>query len=275
MFSLSAFLNAIQQIAREYPVYRSGGTGDDGTCDCVGLIMGAMYRCGHGQYALHGSNYFVRNQTSGLIRISSVNDCFPGMIVYKARDANNSGYSLPDRYRPGGQYCNGDLKDYYHVGVVTSTAPFCISHCTSSNAVNGITTDSKPGTWCYGGLVNGVDYNDQEEKKMNESAVVFAANGKPVNLRKERSADADIITRIPVGEKVSVTGAEGNWASVEWNGLRGYMMTNFLQYTEEPGKNADVAALTEMIEQISQKLDALQESVDKLLGKYCDLEDCK
>ena len=57
MIQLSDFLTQIAAIAAESPSYRLGGDGSDGTCDCVGLIIGAIRRAG-GQWAgTHGSNY--------------------------------------------------------------------------------------------------------------------------------------------------------------------------------------------------------------------------
>ena len=52
-----AFLNAVCAIADAAPSYREGGTGADGTCDCIGLVMGAMYALGRAKYDLHSSNY--------------------------------------------------------------------------------------------------------------------------------------------------------------------------------------------------------------------------
>jgi hypothetical protein len=33
---------AVEEIVAKAPTYRLGGDGSDGTCDCVGLLMGAM-----------------------------------------------------------------------------------------------------------------------------------------------------------------------------------------------------------------------------------------
>ena len=37
-----AFLSAVDAIQAEAPTYRSGGKAADGTCDCIGLIIGAL-----------------------------------------------------------------------------------------------------------------------------------------------------------------------------------------------------------------------------------------
>ena len=38
--TLSLFLEKLREIAAENPKYRSGGSGKDGTCECIGLLLG-------------------------------------------------------------------------------------------------------------------------------------------------------------------------------------------------------------------------------------------
>ena len=68
-----------------------------------------------------------------------------GELVYKARRPSDSGYDLHGRYLQGGRYWTGDTLDYYHVGIVTGVSPLEITHCTSTNGVDGITTDRRLG----------------------------------------------------------------------------------------------------------------------------------
>ena len=46
MIGAEAFLAAAQAIEKKAPTYRHGGTGADGTCDCIGLVIGAIRRAG-------------------------------------------------------------------------------------------------------------------------------------------------------------------------------------------------------------------------------------
>lgn len=236
MIRVSEFLEKVEEIAAENPTYRNGGSGTDGTCDCIGLIMGAMQRCGHGKYPLHGSNYFARNET---VEPEHVKAWAKGMIVYKAREPQDSGYDLPERYQEGGAYYNGDLLDYYHVGVVTGVFPLEITHCTSSGGVNGIRrdiTEKEYRAWKWGGFVNGVDYGWTEEDEpvsVETKGIVKSPDGKPVKLRKDPSTKNPYIGKVPVGDEVTVHESTGDWATVTWNGKRGYMMTRFIEM-EEP-----------------------------------------
>ena len=141
----SAFLAAVDAIAAEHPAYRLGGKAADGTCDCIGLIIGALNRCGVKWPGIHGSNWAARNAMAWLKPVSCADDLAVGDVVYKAKAPGQAGYRLPDRYAAG-----PDLNDYYHVGVVRSISPLRIIHCTSPG---GVKTDARLGRWaCAGGL---------------------------------------------------------------------------------------------------------------------------
>ena len=143
--TLSAFLTAVDAIAAERPAYRLGGKAEDGTCDCIGLIIGALNRCGVKWPGIHGSNWAARNAMAWLLPVASAEDLAVGEIVYKARQPGDTAYSLPSRYDQ-----DPDRRDYYHVGVVRSVSPLRIIHCTSPG---GVKTDARLGRWaCAGGL---------------------------------------------------------------------------------------------------------------------------
>lgn len=68
---LAAFLEQLEAICATKPDYRSGGSGTDGTCDCIGLIIGAVRRAGGGWNGIHGSNYAARKQMTDFAEIKS------------------------------------------------------------------------------------------------------------------------------------------------------------------------------------------------------------
>ena len=140
--SLSDFLSKVEEIVSLNPSYRSGGSGADGTCDCIGLVIGAVRRAGGAWPGLHGSNYAARNETESLAEIRSASDLSAGELVYKHYVPGQKGYDLPSRYRNG-----KDLNDYYHVGLVTSVRPLRITHMTSPRAL----TDTRLGAWSHHG----------------------------------------------------------------------------------------------------------------------------
>lgn len=225
-----SFLEAVAAIADEKPVYRLGGTGADGTCDCVGLIMGAMRRVDPGiTFPLHSSNYFARRKTEALSPIGE-GPLLPGMAVYKARADNGS---LNERYKNGSSYDNGDPLDYYHMGVVTRAAPTEITHCTSGGGVNGITTDRTAKGWTHTGYLTGIDYGKEEtDMDSTKAARILTGDGNPLKLRPTPGTDRPPLARMPNGDPLQVLADADGWAKVVWQGQTGYCMSRFLQYTE-------------------------------------------
>ena len=144
--TIDTFLAAVEAIAAERPAYRLGGKAADGTCDCIGLIIGALERCGTKWPGIHGSNWAARNAMAWLKPVSGTSCLSRGSIVYKARQPGESGYRLPDRYA-----ADPDRLDYYHVGVVRSISPLEIVHCTSPG---GVVTDTRPGRWAWTGALS-------------------------------------------------------------------------------------------------------------------------
>lgn len=243
MITTTDFLREVAAIAQSNPTYRTGGRGADGTCDCVGLIMGAMYANGHAKYPMHSTNYFARYETDGLVELDSDTTPNLGAVVYKARQDTGQ---LNDRYKAGGRYYTGDVLDYYHMGVVTNIDPLEITHCTESNSVNGIAYDVSLRGWTHAGWVKGVttseDGYEEGETSMSYKAMVFAAEGRTVNLRKRPNSSGDLLDRVPIGAEVTVNESAQGWAQVSWNGKTGYMMDKFLTEVAEEDNDAEEAA---------------------------------
>lgn len=167
--SLERFLSEAEKISSLRPSYRSGGSGTDGTCDCIGLVIGTVRRAGGVWPGLHGSNYAARSETEGLARIDGARSLRIGELVYKAREPGEAGYALPDKYRKGGKIYTGDLRDYYHVGIVESVSPLRIRHMSTP----GILTDTSLGKWKYHGWCGRVEESRKAgEEKTRENTHV-------------------------------------------------------------------------------------------------------
>lgn len=223
--NVNQFLENVRRIADSRPTYRTGGDGSDGTCDCIGLIMGAL----GGKFDLHSSNYFARFQMRNLDSLNDESQLHPGSIVYKSR---RDTAQLNDRYQPGGRYYNGDLLDYYHVGVVTAIDPLEITHCTSSRTVDGITYDGSIAAWSFFGDLLQVEYSENEatsEPVIYDFAVVHTEDGNPVKLRSTPSTKLPYIAKVPNGVQVEVLESAGEWSIIRWGSQRGYMMSQYLR----------------------------------------------
>lgn len=273
MITSTDFVRQVKAIAATNPTYRTGGRGVDGTCDCIGLIMGAMYRLGTSKYPMHSTNYFARYETADKQPLKGEWQLQPGMIVYKDREDNGQ---LNERYKPGGRYYTGDLLDYYHVGVVASVNPLEITHCTQTNNINGMARDTSVRGWTQCGWVKGVTPTELTEEGESDmagyQATVTAANGQPVKMRSGPNTrnEKNVLKKLAVGTVVEVVD-EGTSDGVEWStivadGVRGYMMSQFLKADltddDAPAPSAPVVGY----EAIMEKLDEILEAIAALGG---------
>lgn len=225
------FVKRVEEIAATNPTYRTGGDGSDGTCDCIGLIMGALGE----EFPMHSTNYFARYELAiEPQQITEDRDVELGDLVFKARGETNPRYDLHERYKPGGRYYNDDLLDYYHVGVVTNIDPLIITHCTETGLINGIARDYTLEGWTHIGIVDDMEYEDQwDDAPVKQMATVVADSGFTVNMRQKPSKAAPIVVRVPIGSRVEVQEKAQGWATVVFNGVRGYMMMEFLQEDDD------------------------------------------
>ena len=261
--TLSAFLAAVDAIQAEQPTYRLGGKADDGTCDCIGLIIGALDRCGVKWPGIHGSNWAARNAMAWLLPVSDASDLTVGDIVYKAKRPGETGYALPDRYAK-----DPDRSDYYHVGVVRSVDPLRIVHCTSPG---GVVTDTKLGKWAYrGGLsLIGEAGDTGEEDIVMRTAVVVAESGSSVNLRRE--PHGALVDRVPVDSVVQVVSYQpgAQWAQVAYQGKAGWMNVAFLRLdggtesTDSADDDGEMVTLRVPRTAAEQLMDALSQTLGR------------
>ena len=233
MISLTKFLEGCQRNAARVKAYKLGHDGSDGSCDCIGYVIGALRLEGQQWGGVHGSNYAARNRTKNLHYVSNASQLKLGELVYKAKEPGANGYNLPASYMHG-----SDLKDYYHVGVVTSVNPLEISHCSTG----GMHHDTKLGSWHYAGYCSLVDYNSvTPDIPVPEPApapapstgkmVVDVPDDTSVNVRRTASASAGVLTRLPEGTIVEVTSISGSWSHVNYyynQTGEGYIMSKFL-----------------------------------------------
>lgn len=249
---IQKFLQMISKIKSLNPAYKQPGDGSNGVCDCIGLIIGAIRRMGLKWTGIHGSNYAARFQTDDLKYISNASQLKVGDIVYKAANpdsnvklAENTGYKthkydLPRRYYKGNSYYNGDIKDYYHVGVVTKINPLNITHMTSPHIM--VDTTLKGG-WNYFGrakpIVNASDGQISSTPTQKPTAVqvpnagshgvVCSDNGLPVKMREYPSTSCRTWIKLTVGTKVTIVEPGEEWTKIDAGGRSGwYMMAKFI-----------------------------------------------
>ena len=255
------FLEKVEEIAQSNPSYKEGRDGSDGTCDCIGLIIGAIRRAGGAWNGIHGSNYAARYEMRELLPVMDAGELCLGDVVYKARTPGQAGYALPERYKN-----DPDQRDYYHVGVVTATSPLEITHCTGP----GIVRDTKLGKWTYRGRLEKVAYDSAEGMEtMAQTAKVTAMSGSTVKMRSKPSTSDGLYWEVPVGDKVQVAEISGGWAKVRYGDRTGYMMTEFLdmggQEMTEAGGTAEAAPGGELITVQRAALQAVYDALGSIL----------
>lgn len=235
--TVNEFVAAVQQIADERPVYREGGDGTGGECDCIGLIIGAIRRCGEDWTGLHGSNWTARNAVANIVSLNANVCLLVGDLVFKSRMPLDPAWDLPARYQS-----DADQTDYYHVGVVTSVNPLRITHCTTP----GIVVDKSAADWdCTARLTLLAPL---------ETRVVTAASGSTVNLR--HTPGGSLLARIPIGTEVVVEATKGEWSRLTHDGRTGWMLTKYLR---EVGESGD-------------RLSELEQAVTELRRRVAELE---
>ena len=246
------FVEWVEKNAARVTGYKLGHDGSDGLCDCIGLIIGAWRMAGNKWPWTHGSNYTARYLTKNLGKDQPLN---LGDLVFKGKQPGDSGYHLPEQYKKG-----KDLTDYYHVGVVTSTSPLVITHCTS--VPGGIKKDTSRGAWKYSG-----QFSKLEEGTLPDILYVTSPNGQPVNMRQMANTTSSIVAKVPVGEQVNVLGVtDTGWTHVTWKKYTGWMMSKFLIGSDTPPDNDTDNISPEELEAVRQALKAIKTQADKALA---------
>ena len=236
--TIQMFLNKVAVIKALNPARREPGDGSDGYCDCIGLIIGAIRRCGLKWTGIHGSNWAARKEAVNFRAITNPNQLELGDVVLKGCKPGTSGYALPARYKQGGKYYNGDLTDYYHAGVVTSLNPLNITHMSTK-----IKVDTKLGNWGYAmrakPLVNAGAYKtpvpeptpaEPSTPATGKQAKVVAPSGRYVKMRQQPSTSCRMYEEIPIGAIVTLEAPGEQWATISYGKRKNwYMMAKFLE----------------------------------------------
>lgn len=211
MVTTKAFLAQVLQVEAEKPVYRLGGSATDGTCDCVGLIIGALRRAGGQWTGIHGSNWAARNEVTNLRAVSRAAHLQAGDLVFKAREKGQRGYALPARYAG-----DPDTRDYYHMGVVVSVSPLVIIHCTTPT----VKRDTKLGKWRYAASLKALSTSDEAAGTVIVRATLRQGDrGDQVRLMQELLRQNGI--QLPRYGTDGVFGAETKQAVMRFQAARG------------------------------------------------------
>ena len=221
------YVEGINSIYIEQPTYRTGGDGSDGTCDCIGMVRGALKREGVESVSnMNGTNYAARHTLKTLQPLKKESQLRLGDIVMKTKDKDYQGMELPAQYRKGGNDYSEKWGEtnFTHIGTVTQVNPIRITHMTSPTAK----IDSSIKGWSHFDTLPWVKQAEEEEFPA-VWATVCAESGKTVKMRAKPSTMCRTYWDVPIGSEVVLTEPGDTWSGIIWNGRSGYMMTKFLQ----------------------------------------------
>lgn len=60
---------------------------------------------------------------------------------------------------------------------------------------------------------------------------IVRTQGGRLNIRRQPNTNSDVLGQIPNGTEVTVTGQDGNWYTVQYNGIAGYVFGQYLELT--------------------------------------------
>lgn len=242
------FLTKVEEIAAEEPAYREGGSGTDGTCDCIGLIIGAIRRAGGSWTGMHGSNYAARNEMEYLHPITTASPLIVGEAVFKALSPGDEKYDLPSRYDG-----DPDRHDYNHVGVVISVDPLRIRHMTTPKPK----IDTSLGKWKYHGWLKKISNGGSAE--MQETVIIRGGNeSATINMRSGPSRSNKIIGDILQGQAaILLETVNDDWCKVRVNGKTGYVQQVFVRRTSSSEPTAPLGTISIPFSELEQIYDKI------------------
>ena len=201
------------------------GAAQKGDVDCSGAFVYAYRK--FGKSIAHGSNAIARGYVEQILPISSAQ---PGYAAFKKKAPGQSGYDLPAKYQKGGGSYNGDLNDYYHIGLVDASGQYVLN----AQGTKAGFTRTAISKWGAVGRLNAVSYKPSEEASPMIMMYVVSADGNPVKVRKSPSTSAEIVAKLRYGTEVMTGDDVNGWRPIEYSGGKGYMMAKFLSELKGP-----------------------------------------
>lgn len=227
--------------------------------DCSGAFVDA-YRT-HGMSIYHGSNRIAREYVECLVPASEAK---PGYAVFKIRKPGDTNYALPAEYKKGGSHYNGDLNDYYHIGLLDRDGENVINAQSTSKGF----TKTSLSTWQYAAQLKAVRYDVESGGKEDGiplyRAIVTADEGETVRMRKNPSTSSTVIEDVVVGETVDVMDVMDGWSEITYHGKHGYMMSKFLR--EIKLDDTDIPFDDEVINTDRAKLEEIKIALETAIG---------
>lgn len=229
---------------RENSVKYGGKWAGHWVTDCSGLFHYWFAQLG-GQIA-HGSNSIWNNALS-------------------EKGTFSSGSQKEAGLRPGYAVFTTSGDRHNHIGLYIGNGKVIEAQGAKAGVIYSKITDKR---WTAWGRLKNVQYDsdDSEGGKEGMTATVVlptGASGSTVNMRSRPSTKAVLIDRVPVGTIVEIVSDRGEWCQIRYNGLTGWMMANYLEYSGQEGESGgDAADDEETAAKIEMALNEIEMQVD-------------
>lgn len=254
MIPANDLIALFQRMYTEHWAYK-WGSAQTGCVDCAGAFVWAYRQFGQSIY--HGSNRIARVYVDALLPVSQAR---PGMAAFKVRKPGHQYYDLRSEYKPGGKYYNGDVLDFYHIGLVDDDSDYVLN---AQSAKTGFVRSKITQNWAYVARLKAVEYAE-------ETTMTRQVTGGGLNMRAAPSKSGRLITQIPDGSLVTVDEYGPAWCRVEWNGKTGYVMTEYLDAPASapagPPANADGQTAGQLLDTALAALEQLKTMITASAG---------
>ncbi len=229
--------------------------------DCSGAFV-YVYR----QYKdsiYHGSNRIARMYVEELLPPEMAK---PGMAAFKFYKPGQKGYNLPAAYTKGSQWYNGDLNDYYHIGLVDEDPRYILNSATTQN---GFIRSKISNGWNAVGYLKNVDYGTEKEPMQDTN--LFYANADKVNVRSAPNGNASRVIYLNGGDVVTKLSEASGWSYVRFNGKTGYVMSKYLspvkaEEPQAPTEETKEEKLTRLAKESREALAVAEEYMNKSIA---------
>lgn len=240
------------------------GHHEQGIVDCSGAFYYVFKK--HNLPMYNGSNRIARVYVSEPLipykEAKSKGLIVPGMAAFKHYAPGNANYNLKEGYKPKGDYYNGDLNDYHHIGLVDDNVNYVLN---AQSAKTGFVRSKITENWTYVAKLKKVIYDGGTDPMPNKTMTVIrtpdaSSGSKTVNVRVKPDSSSNVSFTVNFGSIVTVYSTDNGWSQISYGGKNGWMMSKFLADPE----TLDVpAAVREALNNIDKEMNTIFELIGR------------
>lgn len=167
--------------------------------------------------------------------------------------------------RPGYAVFTTSGDRHNHIGLYIGNGKVIEAQGAKAGVIYSQITDKR---WTAWGRLKNVQYDSDDSgggrEKMTATVVLpTGASGSTVNMRARPNTKSVLLDRVPVGTIVEIVSDQGEWCQIRYNGLTGWMMANYLEYSGQDGESGgDAAEDEETAAKIEMALNEIEMQVD-------------